>query len=80
MWSGTEGFAELNDYYLFLAIGIFWLAATATTIISAPDQMLIKDWAFDLPVLGEFLITGALPSYLLYSRRVYSFCFGSETP
>ena len=67
------------SYYLFLAIAIFWLAATAITIISAPDQMLIKDWAFDLPVLGEFLVTAAWLSYLLYSRRVYSFCFGSET-
>jgi hypothetical protein len=66
-------------YYLFLVISIFWLIATAVAIVRAPGQMLLKDWAFDLPLLGEFLITAAWLGYLLYSRRVYSFYFGSAT-
>ena len=66
-------------YYLFLVIGIFWLAVTAIAIAGAPDQSLLKDWAFDLPIAFEFLVTAAWLAYFLYSRRVYSVCFGSST-
>jgi hypothetical protein len=66
-------------YYLFLIVGIFWLAVTAVAIIRAPDQLLLTDWAFDLPIFGEFLITAAWLAYFLYSRRVYSVYFGSST-
>lgn len=66
-------------YYLFLIIGIFWLVTTAVSIAGAPGQSLRKDWAFDLPILGEFLITAAWLAYFLYSRRVYSFFFRGET-
>jgi hypothetical protein len=64
------------SYYLLLIVGFFWLAVTAAGLISAPDQWLFKDWAFDLPVIGEFVITAACLAYLLYSRRVYSVYFG----
>ena len=64
------------SYYLYLAIGAAWLVFTTLTIIGAPDQALTRDWAFDLPAVGELLVTAAWLAYFLYSRRVYSVYFG----
>lgn len=66
-------------YYLYLALGAFWLASTAVAIVGAPDRLLLTDWAFDMPILGEFLITAVWLGYFLYSRRVYSVFFGAST-
>ena len=66
-------------YHLFLLIGVFWLAATVIEIFTAPNQILTRDWAFDLPALIEGLITIAWLAYLLGSRRVFSVFFGGDT-
>ena len=64
------------SYYLYLATGLFWLIMTGLELITAPDQWLFGDWAFDAPVLGEFVLTAGWLAYFLYSRRVYSVYFG----
>ena len=64
------------SYYLFLIVGLFWLAMMAVELMMAPDRWLIGDWAFDVPALGEFLLTATWLGYFLYSRRVYSVYFG----
>jgi len=74
-WVGLLGHKRWS-YYLFLIVGGFWLAMTTAGLISAPDQWLVGDWAFDAPLLGEFVITAVCLAYFLYSRRVYSVYFG----
>jgi hypothetical protein len=64
---------------VYLALGAFWLASTVVAIVGAPNQLLLTDWAFDMPILGEFLITAAWLGYFLYSRRVYSVFFSAST-
>lgn len=65
------------SYYLFLMVGCFWLAVTTAGLVSTPEQWLFKDWAFDLPLIGEFVVAAACLTYFVYSRRVYSVYFGS---
>lgn len=67
------------SYFLFLAVGFAWLAMMAIAIVSAPDQMLVRDWAFDLPALVELTVTAGWLGYFLWSRRVYSVFFGPAT-
>jgi len=64
-------------YYVLVAFGAFQLLSMGWSMIQAPDQMLFRDWMFDMPILGEWLIVLAWFVYFLYSRRVYSVFFGS---
>lgn len=66
-------------YYLFLLAGIFHLVRLSIGIIAAPGQMLVGDWMFDTPALGEWVITLAWVLYFLYSKRLYSVVFGART-
>ena len=49
-------------------------------MITAPDQLLFQDWMFDMPILGEWLITLAWLLYFLFSKPVYSVIFGPPNP
>jgi hypothetical protein len=63
-------------YYLFVGIGLFLLVSGGLAMLTAPDQLLFQDWMFDMPILGEWLITLAWLLYFLFSKRVYSVIFG----
>jgi hypothetical protein len=63
-------------YYLFVGIGLFLLVSGGLSMLSAPDQLLFQDWMFDMPILGEWLITLGWLLYILFSKRVYSVIFG----
>lgn len=63
-------------YYLLVAFGVYQLISMGWSMIQAPDQLLFRDWMFDMPILGEWLIAFAWLAYFLYSRRVYSVFFG----
>ncbi len=63
-------------YYLFVGIGLFLLVSGGLSMLSAPDQLLFQDWMFDMPILGEWLITLGWLLYFLFSKRVYSVIFG----
>jgi hypothetical protein len=63
-------------YYLFVGIGLFLLVSGGLSMLTAPDQLLFQDWMFDMPILGEWLITLGWLLYFLFSKRVYSVIFG----
>lgn len=67
-------------YYLFVGIGLFLLVSGGLAMLTAPDQLLFQDWMFDMPILGEWLITLAWLLYFLFSKRVYSVIFGPPNP
>ena len=67
-------------YYLFVGIGLFLLVSGGIAMLTAPDQLLFQDWMFDMPILGEWLITLAWLLYFLFSKRVYSVIFGRPNP
>jgi hypothetical protein len=62
-------------YYLMVFIGVFLLLYTAMLIFMAPGLAMVRDWAFDVPPLFEWMIVAGWLGYFLYSRRVYSFLF-----
>ena len=63
-------------YYLCLGMGAFLLADGGLAMLTAPDQLLLQDWMFDMPILGEWLMVLGWLLYFLYSRRIYSVIFG----
>ena len=62
--------------YLFLGMGAFLLADGGLAMLTAPDQLLLQDWMFDMPILGEWLMVLGWLLYFLYSKRIYSVIFG----
>jgi len=64
------------SYYLFLGIGTFLLVDGGLAMLTAPEQLLLQDWMFDMPILGEWLMVFGWLLYFLYSKRVYSVIFG----
>ncbi len=63
-------------YYLFVGIGLFLLVSGGLSMLTEPDQLLFQDLMFDMPILGEWLITLGWLLYFLFSKRVYSVIFG----
>ena len=63
-------------YYLFLGMGGFLLVDGGLAMFAAPDQLLLQDWMFDMPILGEWLLVLGWLLYFLCSRRIYSVIFG----
>ena len=57
-------------------MGACLLADGGLAMLTAPDQLLLQDWMFDMPILGEWLMVLGWLLYFLYSKRIYSVIFG----